>query len=792
MKVIKKILIALLLIIIFLFAGIYFYLKSGLPEYSGQMKLTGLKEEVKVYFDPHAIPHIYAANAEDAYMALGYLHAQERLFQMEMGRRMASGRMSELLGPDLLNVDIFFRTLGIRRQARKSAVRFKAKAKPEAVKAAEAYLAGINRFIDEGPTPIEFKMLKIEKEHFDLTDVFSILGYTVLGFSNATGQEPVITRLWKKYGKQYLKDWDLDVDFPSPDSITVPEDMVLQETYRDLWKLAPYPIRFGSNAWVISPQKSASGKVIFANDTHIFFAQPSTWFEAYIEYPGMKFYGNYLAGVPFGMIGHNPYLAWGLTIFPTDNMDMYYEKINPADKEEAWVNDHWEKMEIVEETIKIKEHNDTTLTVKITRHGPLINHIMKNNPDASKPVSLRWVYLEMPSLMLDAVYDMARAENIDEMKAAVRMIDVLGLNVLYGDTDGNIAWWACGKVSKRPPHVNSKIILDGASGEDELIGYLDFEENPHEINPERGYIVSANHRPDPVNGFDFPGYYTPDIRAKRIDKLLSNMEKVSMDDVKRMHRDVLSDADFALSQNFVSTLAGNGYEGFKKQGLEVLEEWDGNYTLDSRGSIIYTKLQYYMLLYGLKDELGEDDFNALLNSYLIKRSIPGLFINDQSLWWDDINTPEKETRKDILTKAYDQSMKDLELQLGTDFEKWRWGDVHTLTHVHPIGRKAPFDKIFNVGPFPDPGSNAVMNKQAFLLNGTGHYKAFLGPALRIIHDFSQPGNSLSINPTGQSGHFNSNYYSDQAALYNAGKYRKQMTDKDEVLATAIGELTLSP
>ena len=791
MKIVKRVLFFLLILIIGIAAAVYFYLHSTLPTYNGNLKLKGLKKEVKVFFDNHAIPHIYASNEEDAYHALGYVHAQERLFQMEMGRKMASGRMAEILGSDLIDVDVFFRTIGIRHYAEISAARFMKQGDVQVVKSALAYIDGINEYIENGPTPIEYKILDIKKEKFDINDVFAIMGYTTLGFSNVLKQEPVVTRIMQKYGLDYLKDWDLDPS-NSKDTLGQANQISLQSAFQNIREKSFFPVRFGSNGWVIGPKKTENGKVIFANDTHIFFAQPSTWFEAYIEYPGFKLYGDYLAGVPFGFIGHNPSIAWGLTIFPTDNMDMYFEKTNPKNPNQLWVNDHWEDAQNRDEVIHIKDMADTVLVVRTSRHGPIVDGLMTKDPYSDKTISLRWVYFEVPTQIINAIYQINRAKNIDQAREAAKLIDVLGLNVLYGDAVGNIAIWSCGKISKRPKHVNSKTILDGASGKDELLGYFDFSENPQIENPESGYIASANNRPPPVNGFNYPGYYTPDIRITRIRKLIESRDKLNVEDMKNMQRDVVSDSDNELAHSFAKSLVPFVNSPIQKEGVDYLMHWDGNYITESTPAVIYTKLQYYMLEFGLKDELGQQDFDALLNSYLFKRSIPDLFLNDSSLWWDDISTPDKESRQDILLKAYTQTMDDLQKQLGTNITEWKWGNVHTLTHVHPLGRRAPFDKVFNVGPFADPGTNAVLNKQAFPLNGQGEYHAFLGPALRIIHDFSQPDNSISINPTGQSGNFINSYYNDQAPLYNAGEYRKQMTNKNEVIVNAMGKLLLQP
>ncbi len=787
---IKKLLAGLSVLIAIICIAIYFFLQSGMPSYGGEKKIVGLKSEVEIIFDHYAIPHIYAKNAEDAYTALGYVHAQERLFQMEMVRRLASGRMSEILGKDLLDVDVFFRTMGIRKSAEKSAERLNKMTDSPVRKHALAYLAGVNQFVNNGSTPLEFKLLGIPKAHFTLTDIYTVIGYTTFGFSNAAPATPAITRMYQKYGNDYMKDWNVDPVNTVQDTVDLSQTVAIQAIFDKVKEYAMFPIKMGSNAWVVAPKKSKSGKVILANDTHIFFAQPSTWFEAHIEYPGFSFYGNYLAGVPFGFVGHNPAVAWGLTIFPVDNMDLYAEKQNPQNPNELWVNDHWQVVNIYHEQIKIKDQPDTTITIRMSRHGPMINHLLKGK-DKKQPLSVRWVYNEMPTTVLEAAYELNHATNIDEARHAASLVDVLGLNVMYGDSSGNIAWWASGKISKRPPYVNSKVILDGASGKDELIGYYDFNLNPQIENPKAGYLYSANHRPNAVNGINYQGHYTPLSRAIRIKNYLVAKDKLGVNDFKTMQQDVISDTDKEAAHYFAKKL-DNLLQKDTLGGIELLANWDGDYQKEDIIPLIYTKIQYYMIENGLKDELGEDDFNAILNSYLVKRTILTLFKNDTSLWWDNINTPEKETFDDILVTSYRQSMTDLKTQLGEDKANWKWGDVHTLTHVHPIGKKKPFDKLFNVGPFPMPGSNAVLNKQAFKLNAIGKYEVFIGPALRIIHDFNQPNNSLGINPTGQSGHVMSAHYDDQALMYNQGLYRKQMTDSLEIEENKMGTLLLTP
>lgn len=782
MRIIKKILLVLVFIIAAAALITWLYLRSTAPMYSGKITLKGLKEKTEVYFDQWGIPHIYAKSPEDAYFTLGYVHAQDRLFQMELIKRVATGRMAEIAGEQLLGSDRLFRTLGIANSAEKSATAFFSQPESDFKRATLAYLKGVNSFIKNGKTPLEFKLMGIKKEEFTVRDIYTVFGYVALGFSNVISEEPVVTRLYKKYGNGYLKDWALNPVQPGQGSLTAKKEvsLALNTLYATSFEYLP-PLSLGSNAWALSPSKSSSGKTLLANDTHMFYSQPAVWYEAHIEYPSFSFYGHYLAGLPFGMVGHNRNIAWGLTIFPIDNMDMYFEKINPSNVSEVWESDHWQPLAERKEIIKIKNRHDTVITVKTTRHGPLINSLVKDPLFAANPVAVRWVFNEMTTRLPEAFFIMDNAANINEARNAASLIDVLGLNMIYADKDNNIAWWACGKISKRPSHVNSKVILDGTTGKDDLAGYYDFSENPREENPERGFVYSANQEPQAVKGFIYPGHYTPANRANRIKKIIETRKAWSIEQMKTIQRDVTSDAEAALVHEMMNLISVDEKDKLNKQAKDILANWNGDHQPDDIAPVIYNKFLYLVLKECMEDELGKADFEAVVSSYTIKRTYMTLFRNDSSVWWDNINTKDiRETRQAIFQKAFNEAIRNLENQLGKDINNWKWGKVHTLTFEHPIGKKKPFDKLFNVGPFSMPGSNEVINKMAFPLVATGKYQVFLGPTMRVLLDFADVENSLGINPTGQSGNVMSPHYKDQTEMFVKGEYRKQMMNEREI------------
>jgi len=802
MKRIKLFLIIIGLSIVLAGVGLYGYLHSLTPKPSGQIALQGLNQEVEVFFDKFGIPHIYGQNEEDVYFALGYVHARERLFQMEMMRRVPAGRLSEILGKDLLETDRFFRILGLNRWAEQAADRtFKDMSEPYK-QAALAYLAGVNQFVLEGKKPIEFQLIGIPMEPFGPQDIYLIGSLMAFGFAEGFTMDPITTKAFDKLGWEYLQDWALGWP-PEAEMIPVHKPAYteaadqLASTVQRIMATLPVAPWIGSNGWVLSPRKTASKRVFFANDTHMAYAQPSVWYEAHLECPGVSFYGNHAAGLPVGLIRHNRYAAWGLTMFENDDVDFFREKANPDDPNQVWVNDHWEDLIVREEVIRVKGESDDVLNVRISRHGPIISDVSaKVSALGHDPVSVWWATTRLPMETMAAFYNFAHAQSLDDARIAASMIDTPGLNVMYGDRDSNIAWWAACRLVKRPAHVNSKFFLDGASGKDEPLGWYDFAKNPSSENPPSGFVYSANNQPEVVDGVLYPGYYVPEDRAKRIVQLLSSDKVWTVKEMQQVSTDNMSAVVPSIVAEIAKTIKNHGSirrTELHAKAFDVLENWDGDHHLDDVGPVIYNKLLFHIMENAMADELGEADFTAFLSTHLMKRTTAGFIANEDSLWWDDVRTADvKETRKIVIAQSFDQAVEALKAQFGANITDWTWDKAHTVEHGHLMGRKKPLDKIFNVGPFPVMGGNEVINNMGFRLNQEGAYKVHFGPAMRIILDFADIENSISVNPTGQSGIFMSPHYKDQAELFNKGRFRKQMMNRDEIVTKAEGRLVLKP
>lgn len=793
---IKKIFTSLLVISVLITAIVFVYFQSLAPQYDGSQQLMGLKSEAKVHFDKYGIPHIYANSDTDGYHALGYVHAQDRLWQMEVVRRIAPGRLSEIFGEKMVDTDKLFRTLGIHQYSESQASDFKKSARPFIQEAAQAYLDGINDFVANGPTPIEFTLLGIEKSSFSLIDVYNTMGYMAFSFAAAHKTEPLVTSILNQWGEDYVKDLDIAIN---PNTVRMPNsdlpndaiDIALQiDQIMSELPAAPF---IGSNSWVLGPDKTKSGKVILANDPHIAYSQPAVWYEAHLETPNFSFYGYHLAGFPFALIGHNRSYATGITMFENDDTDLYFEELNPKNENQYRYKDRWVNFDYRDEIIKVKDSDDVSLKIKNTVHGPIVNDALDLSTDLA-PVSMFWVYTQKKAKLLELTYQFSHLENMDEMRAAAAVIHAPGLNLMYGDIANNYACFSSAHLLKRAEQATPKFIMEGKSGDNDMQGYYDFSFNPKSVNSKNGYAYSANNQPDTLKGVIHPGYYLPEDRARRITSLIEREQQWDVAKTKKMMVDVTSQNAPEVALTIVAAIDTKLLNSLaEEEAYTLLKSWDGNYASNAITPTIFNKMIYQIQEGLFLNKLGQKGFDVYLKTHLMKRSYQPLFANENSVWWDDPNTEGVENRSDIITQAFIDGIAALEAQLGTDMTQWKWGKVHTIEHNHVFSAKEALKTYFNVGPFEVPGSNEVINNYMFRWNKTGVYNVISGPSTRRIVDFDDvEGNSWSILPTGNSGNVFSPFYDNQAEMYAEGEFRKQLMNKEEIVNTAYGTLLLTP
>ena len=770
MKFLIKLLKVIAVLLILIVVGTWLYSKTYHPNYKGELEINYLSDEVTIYFDEIGVPHINAKNQKDAYIALGYVHAQDRLWQMELIRRIAPGRLSEIFGKDLLETDVFFAGLGIEEASEKSIAKLDTSS--EAYLMSMAYLEGVNQYFNEGKMPLEFDLVGIKKEKYTLKDIYNVFGYMSFSFAVAHKTDPLLSEIKEKLGAPYFNElmsaFDKNLTINKTEIQPIKAEM--SKAVSKIMDNLPVSAFIGSNSWVIAPEKTKNGKVLFANDPHIGFAQPSVWYQNHIKTPDYEIYGYNIALMPFPLLGHNRDYAYGLTMLANDDLNFYIEKNNPDNANQYKTVDGFKDYEIRTKTIKIKDEKDTTFQVKVSKHGPIMNGLNRNISD-DRPIAMNWMYTYLENEMLNVAHGISHAKSLENFRASVAKIHAPGLNVMYGDAKDNIAWFAAAKLYQLRDSVSSKTYLDGASGKDEILEILPFEENPQAINPSRNYVYSANHQPDSVRGKLYPGYYQPEDRSKRIVELLEAKNDFTKEDVAKMIYDVKSSNVSQIANDLLAIVNDSDFSVSQKKAISILKNWDGTYSKTAVGATIYNRFLYEFLVNTFKDELG-DGFELFINSQLQDQVLPNQISRENSVWWDNISSKNKtETRAEIVTTSFKNAFSFLENQLGANVEDWLWKRVISLEHEHAIGKAGGvLRKFFNVGPFETIGGNEVINNQIFKLDSTGVYKITAGPSTRRVIDFSDIENSLSILPTGQSGRVFSPYYKDQAQKFVDGEF----------------------
>lgn len=797
----KRVFTVLALLIVVLLAGFGGYVYSKQPTRQGQVELRNLQGSVTVRYDERGVPHIRAENESDLYRALGYVHAQDRLFQMEAMRRLARGELAEVLGPKLLDTDKLFRSLRIRERAA-SYVASLDKQSP-AWKALQAYLDGINQYQDSHAAPVEFDVLGIPKRPFTAEDSISVAGYMAYSFAAAFRTEPLLTYVRDQLGADYLNVFDLDWQ---PKGVLAkdrahPTPALAAGDWQDLNALARLseqalienglPQFEGSNAWVIAGSRSQSGKPLLAGDPHIRFSVPSVWYEAQLSAPGFELYGHHQALVPFAFLGHNLDFGWSLTMFQNDDLDLIAEKVNPDNPNQVWYRGQWTDLVSTEQQIAVKGQAPVTLTLRQSPHGPIVNDAL-GTAAGKTPIAMWWAFLETPNPILEGFYQLNRADTLAKARAAAAKVQAPGLNIVYANAKGDIAWWASALLPKRPAGVKPEFILDGSSNQADKDGYYPFSANPQEENPARGYIVSANFQPLSPTGMEIPGYYNLADRGQQLNRQLSDKSvKWSNEANQKLQLGTTTAYGPRTLAPLLPVLREVVSDPAQLKLVEQLAQWQGDYPLDSVNATVFNQFLYDLADAAMRDELGNDFFETLLSTRVIDAALPRLAANADSPWWYNRNTPNKETRADIVKAAWQASMAHLKQTLGDNPAEWQWGTAHTLTHGHPLGQQKPLDRIVNVGPFAAPGSHEVPNNLSSKL-GPAPWPVTYGPSTRRLVDFSDPAHSLTINPVGQSGVPFDSHYDDQAEEYVEGMYVQAHFSEEEVTANTRSTLKLLP
>ncbi|GAB7531014.1 penicillin acylase family protein [Pseudomonas sp. 3A(2025)] len=777
-------------------AGAAWYVHSKQPLRQGELTLEGLQAPVSVRYDERGVPHIRAENQADLYRALGYVHAQDRLFQMEMLRRLARGELAEVLGPKLVDTDKLFRSLRIREHADAYVAR-QDRSTPS-WQALQSYLDGINQYQQHNPRPLEFDLLGITPRPFTAEDTLSVGGYLAYSFAAAFRTEPLLTYVRDELGADYLKVFDLDWH---SDGLLGGPPALSQADWQGLGALAHLshqalqdaglPQFEGSNAWAIDGSRTRSGKPLLAGDPHIRFSVPAVWYEAHLSAPDFELYGHYQALNPFAFLGHNRDFGWSLTMFQNDDLDLIAEKTNPVNPEQVWYQGRWVDMTRSEQQILVKGQAPVTLTLRRSPHGPIINDALGRNA-SNTPIAMWWAFLETDNPLLDGFYEANRADTLGKMRHAAEKIQAPGLNIVWASARGDIGWWATGQLPIRPVGVNPNFILDGSTDQADKAGFHPFSANPQEENPARGYILSANFQPLSPAGIEIAGYYNPPERGQQLDRQLRDPAiKWDVPSSKALQLDTGTDYARSILRPLLPVLRQVVSDHGEQQLLEKMADWRGDYPLDSVSATLFNQFLFALTEKTFKDELGDALFDTLLSTRVFDSALPRLAADEDSPWWNNRGSLLSETRTDIVRAAWRASISHLTALYGPDPKQWQWGKAHPLTHAHPLGAQKPLDWLLNVGPFAAPGTHEVPNNLSSRLS-PAPWPVGYGPSTRRLIDFADPEHALGINPVGQSGVPFDRHYADQAQAYIRGDYVPQHLNEADVAAHSQGELRLVP
>ncbi|MGQ0664744.1 MAG: penicillin acylase family protein [Pseudomonadota bacterium] len=777
---------ALALLALAVLAGAEAYLRASLPQTSGTVRLKGLAAEVEIIRDRNGVPHIFAAQAADAWFALGFVHAQDRFGQMEMMRLTGQGRLSEVTGPAAIDSDRFMRLLGLAAQAEASL----AALSPASRAGLDAYAAGVNAFLDNrpGPLPPEFLVLFGHRPE-PWQPYHSLLWGRLMALQLSGNWRDEITRarLAQRWPPEMIA--QLWPEWPDDGATTLRE---LAELGRGLaWDrlagaLAPVGPAQASNQWVIAGRHTASGKPILVNDPHLALGAPGHWYLARLSAPGLELVGATAPGVPSVVLGHNRRIAWGLTTTNADIHDLFIERLDPADPDRYLTPEGWRPFATRRETIKVKGKSDVELVVRSTRHGVVISDV---SLAAAVVAPAQVVALASPAYYAsdrtaEALMGVNRARDWDEFVAALRDWHEPMQNIVYADIDGNIGFYSPARLPRRKSG-DGWLPRPGDTGAFDWDGFVPFEALPHAFNPAAGRIVNANNRLVPA---DYPVFIGRDwdapYRALRIAEILDatpradipGMAAILADPVSLFAREILARLDGLAPRHAAS-----------RRGLAMLAAWDGTMARERPEPLIFSAWMRALAraLLGVDIDAGS----------LLFRERPAMLhaaFAGTSLFCDELRTAEVETCATRIEAALAQAIDELSDRYGADMSRWRWGDAHYAPFRHAVFSRLPVVRDLVGFRVATHGDYFTINRGAARGSDVEPFAHVHGAGLRAIYDLADLDASRFMVAPGQSGHPRSRHWGDLAQRWADGEHFTIAGDRASLGAAGYDVLTLAP
>ncbi len=804
----RRILLVLALLVVVAGALAWWRLEAALPQTSGTVRVAGLRAPVEIIRDTDDVPHIRAASEADALFALGYVHAQERLWQMEFQRRVAQGRLSEILGPAAVKSDRLLRTIGLARAAHATWMHLDGNVRG----LVESYVAGINAFLAGhrgGSLPIEFALLRVSPEAWRGEDILAwqkTMGWLL---SMNWEEELIRVKLAARVGIQAARQLTpaytlngptiLGTDAASKPETTSaarvarppsldPRARPLERLVRELAELGeslhglPYLPRAGggSNNWVVAGGRSVTGKPLLANDPHLGGQAPSIWYLAHLTGGRIDAIGATLPGVPGIIIGHNRRIAWGVTALLTDVEDLYIEHVNATDQAEY--NGAWEPMTVLRDVIKVRGDRDVPIRIRITRHGPLVSDVIESPDEA---VSLRWTGHDAEDHTAECFLSVDTAGSWDEFVAGLSGFHLPMQNFVYADLDGNIGYYGPGAIPIRRGS-DGTLPVPGWTDAYEWQGYVLRSEWPRAFNPSRGYVATANNLVAPPSyPFLVGTSYEPPYRAARITELIEATPRMSADDMARMQRDIRS-AQAKVVLPFLMKARPSNSRG--REAIERLAKWDGSVAAESPEAALYEAWYGAAVHRVFADELGADLWAEYWqHRSLVAKALDRLIQASDASWCDDVRTGEPESCETTLGASLIDALAEESGRQGTsDLATWRWDRDNRAVFPHlPLDRVGLLRRFFSRA-VPRGGDSFTVTPTMPVRD-----QIFISSYRQIV-DLSSFDNSRFMMPMGQSGYVWSRHYADLLDRWARAEYIPMRFTRAAVDGAAAARLVLEP
>ncbi|WP_165423715.1 penicillin acylase family protein [Ktedonosporobacter rubrisoli] len=785
------------------------------PQKSGTLRLHGLHEPVEIITDRYGVPHIYAQNEDDLYFSQGYIHAQERLWQMEFNRRIGAGRLCEILGPLAIEADRFGRRLGLHRAATAEVAHLS----PHNQRVLTSYASGVNMFIEnnQGKLGVEFIFLRFKPEPWKIADSIQWAKMIAWNLSGNWETEIIRAHLIASLGPERAAQLEAGYDPDHP--LIIPSGIAYQginlsllEQYQQLKDLSGFKLMGGSNNWVVDGTMTSTGYPILCNDPHLGQAAPSIWFECHLQAGDIDVVGASFPGAPGVVIGHNQDIAWGVTNAVSDVQDLYIEKFNPENPRQYEFEGHWEDAQIIREEIKVKGQSEPIIEeVVITRHGPIINMpgtSLSAKPEkgtAEPPLALRWTGLEQCNIVT-STQKLNRATNWHEFLEAMRDWDVPPQNFVYADRAGNIGYIMAGAIPIRA-RGQALVPSPGWTGEYEWTGLIPFEELPQAFNPEQHFIATANNR---VVDDNYPYYITHEwlngYRAQRIAQLIHDIHAQKGELTPQDMATIQADQYALPAREIVPYLLQlEAKTPLERAAIEIMQTWDYVLSPESIAAAIYLTFLRKLERIVFSAWLGANE--VLLDRYLgagttilaqqngyASRSRPlliRLLKKHDDTWFARSAIPNgPKSWSEALRAAFQAALGELSDKLGNNILHWQYGQIHRMTYGHPLGALKALAGYFNRGPFAIGGDADTVNMGAVMPNAPD--TVIVVPSYRQIVNLADLTNSLSGHAPGQSGHPASKHYDDFINMWLNVRHHPMLFEKEAIAKNAEGTLKLQP